>query len=113
VRYRVVYSVPTPDGRQSIVADVYPYAMPRAVTYMKPAQPFYGAMQTQGGWYVARPGLRRTLVQAGLPAAAPTDGGSHVWRRLGMSVVALAVLAAAAALLRLKRRPQSRPAAAS
>jgi hypothetical protein len=42
-RYRIVYSVPTPSGRSSIEADVYPYAVPRAVTYMEPGQPFFDA----------------------------------------------------------------------
>src|SRR5262245_15398407 len=45
-RYRVVYSVPTPDGRRSIAAEVYPYAIPRAVTHMRPAQPFLHGMLT-------------------------------------------------------------------
>jgi len=109
-RYRVVYSVPAPNGRWSIAADLYPFAIPRAVTYMKPGQPFY-TMHTHGGWYVARPGLRRTLEDAGLPGASRSGGSTHTWRWLGIGAGALAVLAAAVLLLR--RRPQSTPAPAS
>ena len=111
-RYRVVYSVPTPNGRQSILADVYPYAIPRAVTYMKPGQPYFELVRTHGGWYVARPGLRRTLVVAGLPETPPTAASSRVWR-IALLAPALAALAGAGALLVLRRRPQSRPAAAA
>jgi hypothetical protein len=110
-RYRVVYSVPGPGGRKPIVADVYPSASPRAVTYMQPGQPFLNGMRTHGGWYVARPGLRRTLEQAGLTRAA-SGGDTHTWRWLGIGALALAALAAATALL-LRRRPQSTPAPAA
>ncbi len=111
-RYRVVYSVPTPNGRRSIEADLYPYATPRPVTYMKPGQSFFGAMRTYGGWYVGKPGLAQMLFEAGLPEHAPSGGGSHLWRWIGSSAFALAAVAAVAALL-LRRRPQSTPAPAS
>lgn len=111
-RYHVVYSVPTPNGRRSIEADLYPYATPRPVTYMKSGQPFFGLMETFGGWYVGKPGLRQMLIEAGLPASASRGGGSHPWRWIGSSIVALAAVAAVAALL-LRRRPQSTPAPAA
>jgi hypothetical protein len=91
---------------------VYPFAIPRGVTYMKPGQPFFRGMQTHGGWYVARPGLRRTLVQAGLPETAPSGTATHTWRWLGIGAGTFAALAATALLL-LRRRPQSTPAPAS
>jgi hypothetical protein len=110
-RYRVVYSVPTPSGRVSLVADVYPYATPSPLTYMKPGQRFLQGMQTTGGWYVARPGLERTLAQAGLPSLGPND--THIWRWLGIAALVLTALAAVAAALLLRRRPQSTPSPAS
>ncbi len=111
-RYRVVYSVPTPNGLRSIEADLYPYATPRPMTYMKPGQPFFGAMRTYGGWYVGKAGLKQMLIEAGMPDRVPTGGGSHGWRWIGIGALAVAVIAAAAALL-LRRRPQSTPAPAS
>ena len=110
-RYRVVYSVPTPNGRWSINADVFPYAIPRAVTYMKPGQSFFDGRLTHGGWYVAKPGLRQTLIEAGLPDRTPS-GGSNPWRWIAVAAVALTALAIAAAVL-LRRRPQSAPAPVS
>jgi hypothetical protein len=108
-RYRIVYSVPTPDGRRSIDAAVYPYAIPRAVTYLKPGQTILHGMLTRGGWYVARPGLRRALVQAGLPDRSATGDRGTSWRWLGLGALgAIAVVIAAALVLR--RRPQSGPA---
>jgi hypothetical protein len=108
-RYRVVYSVPTPSGRASLVADLYPYATPRPVTYMKPGQHFFQGMKTEGGWYVARPGLKRTLVQVGLPGLEP--GGTNALPWLG--IAALAAFAAIVAAVLLRRRPRSTPAPAS
>jgi hypothetical protein len=111
-RYRVVYSVPTPAGRRSIVADLYPYTIPRAVTYMRPGQPFFQGMQTHGGWYVAKLGLKQSLLEAGLPDRATSGNGTSTWRWFGIGALAFSALAAAAALL-LRRRPQSTPAPAS
>ena len=111
-RYRISYSVPTPTGRRTIVADVYPFAVPRAVTYMRAGQAFY-VMHTHGGWYVAKPGLRRTLLDAGLPGGSEPAGGTNWWRWIAAAAVALAALAAAAAFFVLRRRPQSTPAPAA
>jgi hypothetical protein len=79
---------------------------------MKSGQPFFGLMETFGGWYVGNSGLRQVLIEAGLPASASRGGGSHPWRWIGSSIVALAAVAAVAALL-LRRRPQSTPAPAA
>lgn len=69
------YVVPGPNNRTyRIVQDAYPYAHGGAVTYMKPGQPIFD-MTTQGGWFRAE-GLKRTLVQQGLPARAPRASSS-------------------------------------
>jgi hypothetical protein len=107
-RYHIVYSVPTPTGRHSIDADFYPHATPRPVTYMKPGQPFF-EMHTYGGWYVAKPGLKRTLLEAGVLNGGR---GSHTWLWVGIAALALIGLAAAAVVL-LKHRLQSVPAPVS
>ena len=107
--YRVVYSVPTPTGRRSIVADLYPFATPNPLTYMKPGQPFFDGMATHGGWYTAPRVLKRTLVEAGLPGAPSGTNGSHVWRWTGIAVLGLAALVLAAGLFS-RRRPEPVPA---
>jgi hypothetical protein len=71
-RYTVVYVVPGPNGIQSrVVQLVYPYAKPVPLTYMRPGQPFWSTDRAHGGWFRASAGLKRVLVRAGLPAAAP------------------------------------------
>jgi hypothetical protein len=71
-RYKVVYVVPGPNGIQSrVVQLVYPYAKPVPLTYMRPGQPFWSTDRAHGGWFRASAGLKRVLVRAGLPAAAP------------------------------------------
>jgi hypothetical protein len=112
-RYRIMYSVPTPTARRSIVADVYPYAIPHAITFMKPGQAFFGAMRTHGGWYVAKPGLRLTLLTAGLPGRSVSGGTTHWWRWAGITSVVVAALVAGVIVLLFRRRPQSAPAPAS
>jgi hypothetical protein len=68
-KYRVVYTVPGPNGIESrVVQIVYPYAKPVALSYMRPAQPFWESDRTHGGWFRASATLKRTLVRAGLPA---------------------------------------------
>jgi hypothetical protein len=106
--YRVVYSVPTPTGRRSIVADLYPFATPSPLTYMKPGQPFYDGMATHGGWYTAPRALKQTLVEAGIPGVPSGANGSHVWRLTGIAVLGLAALLAAGLFAR--RRPAPVPA---
>lgn len=65
--YRVTYVVPGPNGiRSRVVQDVYPFAKPVPLTYMRPGQSFWGDQLAHGGWYRSSAALRRTLVQAGL-----------------------------------------------
>ena len=72
-RYVAVYVVPGPKKIGSRVTQViYPYAKPHPVTYMKRGQMFWGSRRTHGGWYTGSAALKRVLVQAGLPAQAPS-----------------------------------------
>jgi len=95
-RYRVEYRVPGPSENGSkLVQDVYPYAK-TPVTHMKRYQKFWGANFTHGGWYVAGPGLKATLVAAGLPKSPPpaVSGGSFPWAWMVAGIVAMLVLVA-------------------
>jgi hypothetical protein len=108
--YRVVYSVPTPSGRRTILADLYPFATPRPLTYMKPGQHFHDGMATHGGWYVASMALKRTLGEAGVPGLSARTRGSSPWRWAGLAAVGLAALAlAATGLSRRRLRPAPAP----
>jgi len=69
-RYLVTYTVPGPTFA-TLEQDLYPYAAGGPVTYMRPAQPFWGDQQTVGGWYRGGTQLKEMLVTAGLPKAAP------------------------------------------
>ena len=94
-RYRITYRVPGPHGTSTLVQDVYPYAK-TPVTYMTPDQRFWGVNHTHGGWFVAGPGLKVTLVAAGLPESPPpaASGGSFPWIWLGAGILAVVVLLA-------------------
>jgi hypothetical protein len=105
-RYTVTYVVPGPGGDSRIVQDLYPYAQPRAVTYMRPGQRFWGGEQTHGGWYVATGDLTTSV---GLPEAAPTGGGSSRWR---WAAGALAAAVALAVVVLYRRIPRTRAAPA-
>jgi hypothetical protein len=73
-RYRVVYVVPGPNGiRSRVLQDVYPYARPVPYSYMKPGQRYWGGRKAHGGWFRASASLKQALVDAGLPADAPTN----------------------------------------
>ena len=66
-QYRVTYVVPGPNGIKSrVVQDIYPFAKPVPLTYMKPGQRFWGTKTAHGGWFRSSVALRRALVQAGL-----------------------------------------------
>jgi hypothetical protein len=108
-RYRIAWTLPTPTGRASLYQDVYPYAKPYAVTYMRPGQTFYGGMTTHGGWYVGGAGLKQSLVAAGLPRQVPSPGSGLSAAGLGgISAGAFAALALAVFLVtRLRRRASS------
>ena len=68
-RYKVLYTVPGPNGVDSrVVQLVYPYAKPVALSYMRPGQVFWVTERTHGGWFRASSSLKRMLLRAGLPA---------------------------------------------
>jgi hypothetical protein len=94
-RSRIEYRVPGPNANGSkLVQDVYPYAK-TPVTYMSPGQRFWDVNRTHGGWFAAGPGLKATLVAAGLPASPPTaSGGSFPWAWSAAGVLAVVVLLA-------------------
>ena len=106
-RYRVTYRVPGPSGVSTIVQDVYPYAKPSPVTYMPAGQRVWAGQRTHGGWFVANPALKTTLVAAGLPKSPPAaeaSGGSFPWVWVLAGVFAVVVLLA----LVLRRRGVAR-----
>jgi hypothetical protein len=78
---------------------------------MTPGQKFWDTQSTPGGWCRGTPDLKRVLVKAGLPPAAPvTRAHAH---RLGVAVRAgagagIAVCAGALGLLYRRRRSASR-----
>jgi hypothetical protein len=100
-RYRVVYRVPGPNGGAGVVVqDIYPYAK-TPVTNMSSGQRFWRTNHTHGGWFVAGPGLKATLVAAGLPASPPAQpAGSFPWAWTLAGIVGVVVLLAFA----LRRR---------
>lgn len=112
-KYAITWTLPGPSGKDDYVKqDVYPYADP-PVTYLEPRLKFFDDMETRGGWYVAGPALKDTLVDAGLPRTAPgasPSDGSFVSTGL-VSLIAAALLVMAATALVLRRR--TRPAAAA
>ena len=108
-KYRVTYTVPGPGGMSVLRQDVYPYAKPNPVAYMRPGQTFFGDMKSHGGWFVASPDVKSTLVTAGLPRHAPSSssagfGVSSAWG-VAAFAGALALLAVAGAVrVRRSRR---------
>ena len=95
--YKVTYVVPGPNSiRSHVVQDVYPYAKPAPLTYMKPGQSFWGTRRTLGGWFRGSAGLKRALIQVGLPQAAPRGETAGFW-----TPGAMGGIAGAAALLGL------------
>jgi hypothetical protein len=69
-RYTVTYAMDLEGVHGAsgmVVQDVYPFAEPDPVTFVAPHQPFWGTSETVGGWYLARPRLRRELVRLGVP----------------------------------------------
>ena len=95
-RYRIEYRVPGPNGNSKLVQDVYPYAQ-TPVTHMKRYQRFWSANFTHGGWFVAGPGLKATLVTAGLPKSPPppaSNGSAFPWAWTAAGIAAVLVLVA-------------------
>ena len=67
-RYRVFYVVPGPNNVKSRVRqDVYPFAKPVPLTYMRAGQVFWTNRKTHGGWFRSSAGLKALLLRAGLP----------------------------------------------
>lgn len=109
-RYTVVYRVPG-TVTSTIRQDLYPYARPSPLTHTRRGQPFFGANTTKGGWYVAPPDLRTTLVTAGLPGRAPSAGSSHDWLpRRETSAIVGALLVLLLTLTVVVHRRRLRPA---
>lgn len=108
-RFRIAWTLPTPAGTSTLYQDVYPYAKPYAVTYMRPGQTFYNGMTTHGGWYVGGAGLKQALLAAGLPGNAPSSGsGLSAAGVGGIGAGAAAALALGFFLaLRLRRKLSS------
>jgi hypothetical protein len=78
-KFTIRYVVP--DGNSAgarLTQDLYPYASGGAVTYLKPGQPIFTG-RSLGGWFRGGNELKRTLVEAGLPASPPRAGGGIDW----------------------------------
>jgi hypothetical protein len=106
-RYGVTYTVPGPNGDSTLRQDLYPYAGKGPVTYMAPAQTFWGTQSTPGGWYRGTAALKRALVKAGLPSRPPRNK-ARTQRKIGVAVGAGAGVALAAGALALFRRQRRR-----
>ena len=109
-RYTIKYHVPGPDGDAfSISQDLYPYALPSAITYTKAGQAIFD-MTTQGGWW-SNAALKDQLVALGLPKSATAAEGSSASSagffstgRLGVLVLVLLVLGGATLVMRRRFR---------
>src|SRR5918912_1336060 len=75
-KYTVTYTVPGPNGADTLTQDLYPYAVGGPVTYMPPGQDLWGRTQTRGGWFRGPASFKGDLVEAGLPATAAAPGGA-------------------------------------
>jgi hypothetical protein len=111
-RYTITYVVPGPNGEEDTIRqDLYPYAAGGPVTYTAAGQSYFRTEGTQGGWHRASVGFKNMLVNAGLPATAPSgnsgDGGfgvTDLWPALGIAF-GLGLVALMAVVMR--RRPRT------
>ena len=97
-----------------LVQDVYPYAQPAPVTYMKPLQFVWQGQRTVGGWYLTTTELKIVLEGIGLPADPPSAGGDSWWSgTLLVEIVAAIALAGAIvlAIAGIHKRRHAEPAA--
>ena len=114
-RYRITWTVPGPNNETwKLEQDVYPYAEPGPVTYMKPGQTVFQIPGgTRGGWFDAQyTGLKDALVAAGLPgtpSGTSSDGNRAPTFALGGAAL-LALLIAGALVVRRRMRPTARMA---
>ena len=109
-KYLIVWTVPGPGGAPArLHQDLYPYARPGPLTYMRPGQSFFGTQRTHGGWFAAPAAIKSMLVGAGLPVRPPgqdPDSGSTLaWGLAGAGVVLVLSLVFATYVL-LRRRPR-------
>jgi hypothetical protein len=107
-KYTITYTVPGPNNELwRLRQEVYPYATPAPVTYMKPGQKVYDT-QTRGGWFQADAALKQTLVEAGLPstpAGASSGSSGFPTALVTASTAALPVAMAIVLLIRRRTRP--------
>jgi hypothetical protein len=112
-KYSIDYTVPGPESKSfAINQDVYPYAKPYAVTYMPSGQEIFD-FTTKGGWYQS-PGLKETLVSAGLPARPTLSSKSSSFfstGRLGPVTGGAALLIAIGSVIFMRRRARPDTAA--
>jgi hypothetical protein len=111
-RYTIEYNVPGPEGEDyTLEQDLYPYALPSAVTYTKPGQAVFD-MTTLGGWWTDA-SLKDQLVALGLPKTAAagenastssSSAGFLSTGSLGLLVLVLLVLGGATLLMRRRFR---------
>ena len=109
-RYTIEYNVPGGDGESwTLKQDLYPYALPAAVTDMKEGQEIFD-MTSQGGWW-SDATLKDQLVALGLPKTAPSaddtsasSAGFFSTGRLGLLVLVLLVLGGATLVMRRRFR---------
>jgi hypothetical protein len=107
-RYRIVWTVPGPNGESKIAQDAYPYAQPQPVTYMRSGQVFWDGQHTRGGWYVGNSQLRASLIAVGVPRSAPS-GSSFDWAKwtwIGLAGAALVLALSFAATRGRRLRPE-------
>jgi hypothetical protein len=109
-KYTIDYNVPGGEGTSfSVSQDLYPYAKPYAVTYMKPGQEIFD-MTTRGGWFTDST-LKDRLVALGLPKTAAaakehssSSAGFFSTGRLGALVLVLAILGVGTLVMRRRFR---------
>jgi hypothetical protein len=109
-KYRIDYNVPGGDGTSfAISQDLYPYAQPYAVTYMKEGQEIFD-MTTRGGWWTDS-SLKDQLVALGLPksaasaeAASSSSAGFFSTGRLGVLVLVLLLVGVGTLVMRRRFR---------
>ena len=93
-RYTLTHRFEGPGGLE-IVQDVYPYAEPRPVLFVAPRS-----------WFVAGPGLREALVEAGLPPKPGSRSDDGPWSPAVRLATLGAALAAGVLALAVRRRPR-------
>jgi hypothetical protein len=112
-KYTIEYNVPGGDGMSwTLEQDLYPYALPSAVTYTKAGQEIFD-MTTLGGWW-ADASLKDQLTALGLPKSAAaaeetnaSSAGFFSTGRLGVLVLVLLLLGGATLVMRRRFRSDS------